>query len=91
MSPPYFYSTAYTGNGLALDVPIALPDEWGVKGDHSNILAAVTAISDLGLPEVVTPTSEVTTITPSENSVTVRLNIDWDSPITVRVALVIWP
>lgn len=91
MPPPYFYSTAYTGNGLAIDVPIALPPEWDVKQEHSNILAAVTAVNDLGLPETVAPTSEVTSITPSNGSVTVRINIHWDAPITVRIACVIWP
>ena len=87
---PFFFSTTIEGNQL-FDANIPLPKEFGVTQNHSNILAAVTEIDGNGHPFQGVATIQACGIAPSDDSVTVRLLIQWDNPLRVRIALVIWP
>ena len=86
----FFFSTTTLSNGVQ-DVPMQLPPEWGVTGNRSNILAAACELNEAEQPFVGKASVQVLNIAPGDNSVVVRLNILWDYPINVRLAIVVWP
>lgn len=86
---PSFYSINFTGNGVHR-IDQALPG-LNVSKTHSNILAAATQVDDLGAPFIGAASIQVLNIAPDEDAVHLYVNILWDSPITIRIAFVIWP
>ncbi|MDR3702029.1 MAG: hypothetical protein P4L56_20440 [Candidatus Sulfopaludibacter sp.] len=87
---PLFFSLTQTFNGVQT-VNVDLPKEFGVLPLRSNILAAATELDGTGAPFIGGAAIQVLDIAPFQDAVKVRVNVLFNSPVTFRLSLVIWP
>jgi hypothetical protein len=87
---PIFFSTLETFNGVQL-VNVTLPSSFGVTSLNSNILVAATQLDGTGSPFIGDASIQILNIAPADNGVKVLVNVQWNSPIEIRLAFVIWP
>jgi hypothetical protein len=86
---PYFFSNAHTFSGVQT-VNENIPG-LGITPKNSNILVAAVELDGLGTPFIGGAAIQVMDIAPAQDGVSVRVNVLWESPITFRLAYVIWP
>ena len=94
----YFFSTVTTGNGLQdlIFNPNQVDPRMPVINEGSNVLLAAAELNRDGVPFQGNASIQVLNTFCSgdpagSGSVHVRVNISWNSPLTVRLAFVLWP
>jgi hypothetical protein len=87
--PPFFFSNTHTFNGIQT-VPESIPG-LGITPKNSNILVAAVELDSLGNPFIGGAAIQVMDIAPEQDGVSVRVNVLFDTPVTFRLAYVIWP
>jgi hypothetical protein len=94
----FFFSTNFIGNGVIDKKLFPQQVDPSMPSIHqfTNVLASASEVDENGLPFQGNASIQILNISTNADpapggSVVVRLNVLFDRPINVRLALVIWP